>query len=197
MFADLWLALRRGWNELRYWRHTYSPFSPWKRRTDELIAATGEEASRYGIEAPAVDRRRAYQIARMVAPNRHGSHVVDVLPDAYRLYAPASKATVHAGRKSYPTIEERRRSFLTHPQTLAYLLTPAVLSRAGVGSSPRNGLIVCRPGETSVSASVVAQRLWKEMRGQVSKEALERYAGIVAALHAGPAEAKAETPEAA
>lgn len=186
MLADLLMALKRGRNQFQFWRQTYSPLSRWKAATDEVIEAVREEARRYGIEDAQVDRRRAYQIARMTVPNRHGDHVVDLLPNAYWHYAPTSKATVHSGRKQYPTIAERRAAFMSHPQTLAYLMTPPELARLGIGGSADGGIVVLGEGESEVDKSAVAQRLWKATSGQASKAVLERFADVLARLSAGP-----------
>lgn len=198
MLADLLMALKRGRNQFQFWRQTYSPLSRWKAATDEIVEAAREEARRYGIEEAQVDRRRAYQIARMTVPNRHGDHVVDILPDAYWHYAPTSKATVHSGRKEYPTIAERRAAFMSHPQTLAYLMTPSELARMGIGGSPDGGVAVIREGESELDKSAVAQRLWKATSGKASKAVLERYAEVLARLGAGPvAEAEEDDSKAA
>lgn len=188
MLADLWFALRRGWDQLTYWRHTYSPISPWRRQTDEVVAIAKEEARRYGLQGVRVDRRRAYQVARMVIPNRHGDHVVDLLPDAYQVYAPTCCASTQAGKKEFAPLLERRDGFRRHPQTLAYLLTPPRLSRRGVGSSPYQGLVIIEPGEPTPDAGTLAERLRQGLGRRAPKAAVRRYAEVLAHLHAGPAE---------
>lgn len=199
MWSDLFHALLRGPDQLRYFRHTHSPFSPWRRQTDRVVEATAQEAARYGIHAP-VDRRRAYQLARLVVPDRHGNHLVDVVPDAYLAFSPPSAATFHAGRRSYASPSARRDALLRHPQTLAFLLTPPALARLGAGNSTAGGLAVLAGGEGGVSTDAIAARLAESMAGKAAPSDLRAYAEIVARLSAGvPAagEPSGETDKAA
>ncbi len=196
MLRDLLFALRRcRWDQLRYWRHTYSPFSPWRDAIARVVDAAAREASRYGVRAR-VDRRRAYQVARMVVSNRHGEHLADLLPDAYLAYSPPSAATFHAGRRRYPPAAERREAFLRHPQTLAYLLTPPRLARRGVGGSPEGGLVVIEAGETEVPVVRILERLRERAGRGPSDSELRAYAELLARLHAGiPAAAGGGEPD--
>lgn len=184
MLSDFFHALRHGPDQLRYFRHTHSPLSPWKGQIDEVVRVAEEEAARYGIDAD-VDRRRAYQVARMVVSDRHGDHLVDLLPDAYLAYSPPSAASFHAGKSSYPAPEERRRRFRRHPQTLAFLLTPPALSRAGLGGSPGGGLVVVTEAEADIDVDTVVGRLRERAAGKVGDSALRDYAGVLLKLHAG------------
>ena len=198
-FNALWrLVTFRGIDELRYFRHTYSPLSPWRKATDEVIRATKAEAERYGIKA-SVERRRAYQVARMVVANRRGEHLIDLVPDAYQEYSPPSAATFHAGRRSYAPPAERVQAFRTHPQTLAYLLTPAKLARLGAGASDDERLVVIDADE-QVELEAVATRLHDALGGKVASGDLRAYGQILLRLHAGVPEtedADAEESEAA
>lgn len=196
MLADLLVALRRGVDQLVYWGHTYLPFSRWRTATDTVVSEARQEAARYGLPDVEIDRRRAYQVARAVVANRHGDHLVDLVPDAWNIYSPTSCATIHAGRKSYQSIAERRRDFRRHPQTLAYLLTPPTLSRMGVGGSEHGTIVGIAVNEPSPPAGVVASRLREAFEGG-GGEAVDRYARIVASLHAGPAEEEEGAAEAA
>ena len=73
MLADLFKTLGKGVAEqLTYWVHTYLPFGRWRKPTNEVIAQISEQTATYGISSSSVDRRRAYQVARMMVPNRHG-----------------------------------------------------------------------------------------------------------------------------
>lgn len=192
MLPDLLMALRRGVDQLVYWAHTYLPGNRWSDRTEAVISEAREEAARYGLTDVEVDRRRAYQVARAVVANRHGDHLVDLVPDAWNIYAPTSCATIHAGRNSYQPIAERRHDFRRHPQTLAYLLTPPDLSRRGLGRSAPGTVVGIPTAEPTPPAGVIVSRLREELDGGRS---LDRYAQIVARLHAGPAEEEQE-PEA-
>ena len=195
MLSDFFHSLR-GVDQLRYFRHTHSPFSPWKDAVDELVTAIGREVERYGIRSK-IDRRRAYQVARMVVANRQGDHLSDVVPDAYLAYSPPSAATYHAGKKKYDAPAARRQAFLDHPQTLAYLLTPAKLARLGVGSSPFGGLVVIEAGEEAVTLESLMSRLQHVVNGKAADADLRAYAEVVLRLHAGIAEVAAEEPAAA
>ena len=128
MLADLFMTPGKGVAEqLTYWAHTYLPFSRWRQAIGEVIGEATKQAGRYGISAVTVDRRRAYQVARMVVPNRRGEHLADLTPDAYNAFSPTCCAKSHSGKKKIAGPEERRTQYVQHPQTLAYLLTPAGL----------------------------------------------------------------------
>lgn len=185
MLSDLLFALRRmKWNQLQYFRNTYSPMSPWRRQIATLVAATRTEAARYGVRS-GIDRRRVYQVARMVVSNRRGEHLADLLPDAYLAYSPPSSATHHSGKRKYAAPAERREAFRAHAQTLAYLLTPAKLARVGVGASPDGGLVVIEAGESAISQEQVVQRLQSLVAGKASDADLRAYAEVLVRLHAG------------
>lgn len=190
MLADFLMALRRGVDQLVYWAHTYLPFNRWRESTDAVISETLEEAARYGLADVQVDRRRAYQVGRVIVSNRRGDHLVDLVPDAWNVYAPTSCATIHAGRKSYQPIDERRRDFRRHPQTLAYLLTPPGLARRGVGGSAPGTVAGIPTAEPTPPAGAVTSGL-REQLGDAGRE-LDQYARIVSKLHAGPAKEEAE-----
>ncbi|HJO04697.1 MAG TPA: hypothetical protein QGG47_12050 [Acidobacteriota bacterium] len=196
MLSDFLHALRRSLDQLRYFRHTHSPLSPWRGTLNKLLRETEREATRYGV-ASTVDRRRAYQVARMVVSNRHGEHLADQVPDAYITYSPPSAATFHNGKRSYASPEQRRQDFLEHPQTLAYLLTPPKLSRLGLGGSVAGGLVVIEPGESvDVSLKTVMARLQKLGAGKAPTADLASYAGVLLKLHAGlPVETPSEDTE--
>ncbi len=197
MLSDFLHALRRGRSDqLRYFRHTHSPLSPWRATINEVVRASEQEAERYGIRA-SVDRRRAYQVARMVVSNRHGEHLSDQVPDAYLAYSPPSAATFHNGKRSYAAPAQRRREFLAHPQTLAYMLTPPKLSRLGLGGSMPGGVAVIEPGdEAEIASKTVMARLQKLGAGKAPPADLSAYADVLLKLHAGlPVEAPAEDPE--
>lgn len=185
MLSDLLHALRHGLDQLRYFRHTHSPMSPWRATLNDLQRATEQEAARYGVVA-SVDRRRAYQVARMVISNRHGEHLSDQVPDAYIAYSPPSAATFHNGKRSYAAPVQRRRDFLVHPQTLAYLLTPPRLSRLGLGGSSAGGLVVIEPDDSAdVALKTVMARLQKLSAGKAPTADLRSYAEVLLKLHAG------------
>lgn len=196
MLSDLLNALRHGLDQLRYFRHTYSPMSPWRARLNELERTIGQEAARYGVVA-GVDRRRAYQVARMVVSNRRGEHLSDLVPAAYIVYSPPSAATFHNGKRSYAAPAERRREFVVHPQTLAYLLTPPRLSRLGLGGSAAGGLVVIEADDSAdVALKTVMARLQKLSAGKAPTADLRSYAEVLLKLHAGlPAEKPAADPE--
>ncbi|MEO2004204.1 MAG: hypothetical protein ABGY41_08905, partial [Candidatus Poribacteria bacterium] len=44
--------------------------------------------------------------------------------------------------RSYIDPDDRLKTFRAHPQTLAYMLTPAKLARLGAGASPPGKLVV-------------------------------------------------------
>lgn len=188
MLADLFLALRRGVDQLTYWCHTYLPFNRWRRITEEVASAAREEVARYGIEVPLVDRRRAYQVARMIVANRHGEHLVDLVPDAYGVYAPTCCATTQSGKKKFAPLAERREAFRRHPQTLVYLLTPSWMARMGLGSSPPGTLLGIPTAEPTPPPGVIASRLREQIGSDAGGSTVDEYAKMVAQLHAAPAE---------
>jgi len=195
MLPDLLMALRRGVDQLVYWAHTYLPGNRWRASTEAVISDALEEAARYGLSDVEVDRRRAYQVGRVVVANRHGDHLVDLVPDAWNVYAPTSCARIHSGKKSYQPIADRRRDFRRHPQTLAYLLTPPDLSRTGMGRSAPGTIVGIPTAGPTPPAGVVASRLREGSDG--GGRSLDQYAQIVARLHAGPAEEEEPEAEAA
>lgn len=182
-----WLAaLRGGTEQLRYRRHAYSPFSPWRRQIDAVIDGTRRELERYGIAADVdVDRRRAYQVARMVVADEQGRHLAQLLPDAYLAYSPPSAATFHDGKRRYPAPHERLASFRRHPQTLAYLTTPPRLARKGLGASAQGGLGVVAAGEQLDETDIQA-RLQGLVAGAPAAETA-RWARVLATLGRGVA----------
>ena len=194
MFADFFMALRRGVDQLTYWCHTYLPFSRWRSRTDEVLAATGEEGKRYDLDKVAVDRRRAYQVARMTVSNRRAEHLSDLLPDAYWVFSPTSCAKTQSGKKKFKSPVERRDGFRCHPQTLAYLMTPAALARAGLGASSPGTLLGVGLTDPTPPAGVIANRIREEIGGG-GEGAVDQYAQVVARLHAGPAKVESEAPD--
>lgn len=186
MLADLLMTFGKGVAEqLTFWAHTYLPFSRWRKPTDDVIAAAQREAGTYGIASPAIDRRRAYQVARMVVPNRHGEHLPDLTPDAYNAYSPTSCAKSHSGKKKIAGPAEREATYLRHPQTLVYLLTPPALSRLGLGGSAPGTVAGVRLGEAAPPAGVIANDLRAQIGGK-GGAAVDPYARLVATLHAGP-----------
>ncbi len=185
MLTDLLFALRRfRWDQVKYWRHTYSPLSPWRRSMVGIVETVTTEATRYGVHA-SLDPRRNYQLARGVIANRRGEHLVDQVPDAYQQFSPPSAATFHAGRRHYDPPADRRRGLLRHPQTLAYVLTPPRLSRLGVGASPPGGLVVIQPGEAEITQELVVSRLQELTGGRATGADLRAYAELLLRLHSG------------
>jgi hypothetical protein len=186
MLADLLMTPGKGVAEqLTYWAHTYLPFSDWRGAIDEVVQETKKEAGRYGISSPEVDRRRAYQVARMVVPNRHGDHLPDLTPDAYNAFSPTCCAKTHSGKKKIAAPAERRAAYLRHPQTLAYLLTPPALSRLGLGASAPGTVVGVPLSEAAPPADVIAGELRQRLGGKGGAE-VDQYAKVVATLHAGP-----------
>jgi hypothetical protein len=188
MLSDFFSALMRGltlhgFDQMTHFRRTYSPFSPWKKATDKVIADTQVETARYGIKA-SVDRRRAYQVARIIVSDRRGEHLSDLVADAYLAFSPPSAATFHNGKRSYGDPHERLAAFRAHPQTLAYLLTPGKLARLGAGVSDSGRLVVIEPDET-VDLETVATRLHEVLGGKAGSGDLRAYAEILLRLHAG------------
>jgi len=191
MLADLFMIFGKGVAEqFTYWAHTYLP-GRWRKPTDEVIEGTTAEAGRYGISAPTIDRRRAYQVARMVVPNRHGEHLADLTPDAYNAFSPTSCAKSHAGKKKIAGPAERKAAYLRHPQTLAYLMTPPELARLGLGGSAPGTVCGVPLGQASPPATVVAGELRAQIGGK-GGAAVDRYAEVVVAVHAGPAKTEEE-----
>jgi len=193
MFADFFMALRRGVDQLTYWCHTYLPFNRWRGRTNEVLTATVEEGRRYELDKVSVDRRRAYQVARMSVTNRRGEHLSDLLPDAYWVFSPTSCAKTQSGKKKFKSPSERRDDFRSHPQTLAYLMTPSGLARAGVGASTPGTLLGVGLTEQTPPAGVIANGIREEFGGG-GEGSVDQYAQIVARLHAGPPVVESETP---
>lgn len=186
MLADLFKTPGKGVAEqLTYWAHTYLPFGRWRKPTDEVIAQTDVEAAKYGVSSPSVDRRRAYQVARMMVPNRHGEHLADLTPDAYNRFSPTCCAKSHSGKKKIAPPAERAAQYIAHPQTLAYLLTPPGLSRLGLGGSAPGTICGVPIDEATPPAGVIASDLKEVLEGKGSA-AVDAYAKIVAKLHAGP-----------
>ena len=186
MLADLFMTPGKGVAEqLTYWAHTYLPFGRWRKATDEVIAEINTQASEYGISAAAVDRRRAYQVARMMVPNRHGEHLADVTPDAYNRFGPTCCAKSHSGKKKISPPAERATEYLAHPQTLAYVLTPAVLSRTGLGGSAPGTICGVAIDAATPPAGVIASDLTEQLGGK-GGSVVDGYSKIVAKLHAGP-----------
>ena len=185
MLADLFMTPGKGVAEqLTYWAHTYLPFSRWRTAIDEVIDEATKEAGRYGISATAVDRRRAYQVARMLVPNRHGEHLADLTPDAYNAFSPTCCAKSHSGKKKIAGPEERRISYVQHPQTLAYLLTPAGLARMRLGASAPGTIVGATIGEAALPSDVIANDLHEQLGGK-GGSAVDQFAKVVAALQAG------------
>ncbi len=193
MFADFFMALRRGVDQLTYWCHTYLPFNRWRGRTSEVLAVTAEEGKRYELDKVTVDRRRAYQVARMTVTSRKGEHLSDLLPDAYWVFSPTSTAKTQSGKKKFKSLAERRDGFRSHPQTLAYLMTPSGLARVGVGASSAGTLLGIGLEDETPPAGVIANRIREEIGGG-GEGAVDQYAQIVARLHAGPAVVESEAP---
>jgi hypothetical protein len=193
MFADFFMALRRGIDQLTYWCHTYLPFNRWRGRTDEVLAATAEEAKRYQVDKITLDRRRAYQVARMTVTSRRGEHLSDLLPDAYWVFQPTSCATTQSGKKKFQSPEERRVGFRSHPQTLAYVMTPSRLARAGIGASPPGTLLGVGLEEPTPPAGVIANRIREQIGGD-GEGVVDQYAAIVARLHSGPPKVEPDVP---
>ena len=192
MLADLFMTPGKGVAEqLTYWAHTYLPFGRWRTAIGEVVDGAVQEASRYGVSGAAIDRRRAYQVARMMVPNRRGEHLADLTPDAYNAFSPTSCAKSHSGKKKIATLEERRTQYLQHPQTLAYLMTPVGLARRGLGSSAPGTIAGVAIGEAAPPTGVIASDLHEQL-GNKGGGAVDQFAEIVAALHAGPPQQEEE-----
>lgn len=186
MLADLFKTPGKGVAEqLTYWAHTYLPFGRWRKPTDEVIVQIDEQAATHGITSASVDRRRAYQVARMMVPNRHGEHLADLTPDAYNRFSPTCCAKSHSGKKKIAPPAERVAQYLAHPQTLAYVLTPPSLSRLGIGASAPGTIGGVPIDQPTPPASIIASNLTEQLGGKGGAAAHE-YAEIVATLHAGP-----------
>ncbi len=199
MLSDFFSALIRGltlhgFDQMGHLRRAHSPVSPWRARTDQVVAQAQAEASRYGITAK-IDRRRAYQVTRMLVSNRRGEHLSDLVADAYQEFSPTSAATFHAGRRSYVEPDDRLRGFRAHPQTLAYMLTPAKLARLGAGASSPGHLVVIAEGE-KLDLETVATRLHEALDGKPSSGDLRAYGEILLRLHAGVPEPEPEVTDA-
>lgn len=200
MLSDLFhalFALPVNPDQLTYWRHTYLPMSPWRKAVDDVVSGTLEEAERYRLTGVRVDRRRAYQVARMAVADRRGRHLNAIAPDAYSLFCPPSAATLHAGKRSYDPPAERLLAMQRHPQILAFLMTPASLSRWSIGPSPAGGLIVIAPGEENADPGSIAERLRERVDGKVDEARLHAFAELLVRLRAGaPKATGAETEHA-
>jgi len=188
MVSDFFSALIRGltlhgFDQMTHFCNTHSPLSSWRAATSKVMADAQAEAGRYGVTAK-VDRRRAYQLARLIVSNRRGEHLGDLVADAYLDFSPPSAATFHNGRRSYGNPDERLVAFRAHPQTLAYLLTPAKLARLGLGASAAGQLVVIGEGE-QVDLETVATRLHDAFGGKAGSGDLRAYAEILLRLHAG------------
>lgn len=186
MLADLFKTPGKGVAEqLTYWAHTYLPFGRWRKATDEVIVQIDKQTATYGISSSSVDRRRAYQVARMMVPNRHGEHLADLTPDAYNRFSPTSCANSYSGKKKIAPPAERAAQYIAHPQTLAYVLTPPRLSRLGLGASAPGTIGGVLIDEATPPVEVIASDLAERLGGK-GGAAVNEYAKIVAKLHAGP-----------
>ena len=199
MLSDFFSALIRGltlhgFDQMTHFRRAHSPLSPWRAATGKVMEQAQAEASRYGIRSK-IDRRRAYQVARMLVSNRRGEHLGDMVPDAYQEFSPASAATFHTGRRSYVDPDARLKAFRAHPQTLAYMLTPAKLARLGAGASTPGHLVVIGEGE-QIDLETVATRLHEALDGKPSSGDLRAYGEILLRLHAGVPEPELEASDA-
>ena len=187
MLSDLFMTIGKGVaDQLAYWAHTYLPFNKWRGPTDEVVQNATRQATRCGIADATVDRRRAYQVARMLVPNRHGEHLADLVPDAYNLFSPTSCGKAYSGKKKIAAPAERQAQFIEHPQTLAYLLTPANLARQGLGASPPGTVMGVARDQAAPPAGVIASDIRGLLGGDKGGRAVDEYAKIVAKLHAGP-----------
>lgn len=185
MLADLFMTPGKGVAEqLTYWAHTNLPLGRWRGPTGQVVAETVQEAGRYGISGASVDRRRAYQVARMVVPNRRGEHLADLVPDAYNAFSPTCCAKSHSGKKKIAPPAERRTEFVQHPQTLAYLLTPRELARAGIGGSAPGTIVGVPVSEATPQVGTIAGDL-REQAGGKGGGAVDQFATIIAKLQAG------------
>jgi hypothetical protein len=172
-----------------YWAHTYLPFSRWRKATNDVVAEATATAVSFGISGAAVDRRRAYQVARMVVPNRHGEHLADLTPDAYNSFSPTSCAKSHSGKKPIAAPADRRAAYVRHPQTLAYLLTPVSLARQGVGGSEPGTVVGVSISDAAPSAGAIASDLSEKLGGKGGAD-VDRFAKVIAALSAKPQDEK-------
>ncbi len=193
MLSDLFMTIGKGVaDQLAYWAHTYLPFNKWRAPTDEVVREATAQAARCGIVDAAVDRRRAYQVARMLVPNRHGEHLADLVPDAYNAFSPTCCAKSHSGKKKIAGPAERQAQFIEHPQTLAYLLTPVSLARIGLGGSAAGTVVGVPLGEAARPAGVIASDIRELLGGDKGGKAVDELAKVVAKLHAGPPQEEAE-----
>ena len=167
MLADLFKTPGKGVAEqLTYWAHTYLPFGRWRKATDEVIVQIDKQTATYGISSSSVDRRRAYQVARMMVPNRHGEHLADLTPDAYNRFSPTSCANSYSGKKKIAPPAERAAQYIAHPQTLAYVLTPPRLSRLGLGASAPGTIGGVLIDEATPPVEVIASDLAERLGGK-------------------------------
>lgn len=186
MLADLFKTPGKGVAEqVTYWAHTYLPFSRWRKAINEVIVQINKQTATYGISSSSVDRRRAYQVARMIVPNRHGEHLADLTPDAYNRFGPTCCAKSHSGKKEIASPAERVEQYISHPQTLAYVLTPPGLSRLGCGASAPGTICGLPTDEATPPVGVIATSLMERLESK-GGTAVDGYAKIVAKLHAGP-----------
>ena len=186
MLSDLLMTIGKGVaDQLAYWAHTYLPFNKWRGPTDEAVQNATTQAARYGIVDAPVDRRRAYQVARMLVPNRHGEHLADLVPDAYNAFSPTCCAKSHSGKKKIAGPAARQAQFLEHPQTLAYLLTPVKLARLGLGGSPAGTVLGVPLDQAPPPSGVIASNIRELLDGDKGGKAVDEFAQIVVALHAG------------
>ena len=193
MLSDLFMTIGKGVaDQLAYWAHTYLPFNRWRGPTDGVVQDATRQATRCGIVDATVDRRRAYQVARMLVPNRHGEHLADLVPDAYNAFSPTCCAKSHSGKKKIAGPTERQAQFIEHPQTLAYLLTPASLARMGLGASPAGTVMGVSLGQAAPPAGVIASTIRELLGGDKGGKAVDELANIVAKLQAGPPQEEEE-----
>ena len=193
MLSDLFMTIGKGVaDQLAYWAHTYLPFNKWRGPTDEVVQNATRLATRCGITDATVDRRRAYQVARMLVPNRHGEHLADLVPDAYNAFSPTCCAKSHSGKKKIAGPAERQAQFIEHPQTLAYLLTPVTLARMGIGGSPPGTVIGVPRDQAAPPAAVIASDIRELLGGDKGGKAVDELAKVVAKLHAGPPQEEEE-----
>ncbi len=187
MLSDLLMTIGKGIaDQLAYWAHTYLPFNKWRAPTDEVVQNATRQATRCGIADVTVDRRRAYQVARMLVPNRHGEHLADLVPDAYNAFSPTCCAKSHSGKKKIAGPAERQAQFNEHPQTLAYLLTPVNLARKGIGGSPPGTVMGVPLDQAAPPAGVIASEIRELLGGDMDGKAVDELASVIAKLHAGP-----------
>ena len=186
MLADLFMTPGKGVAEqLTYWAHTFLPFSRWRK--------ADRRGRRRGLRGSGTLRhfRTRCRPAPGVPGGPHGGaqpsrgdHLPDLTPDAYNAFSPTSCAKSHSGKKKIDGPAERRAKYLQHPQTLAYLLTPASLARKGLGGSAPGTIAGAPIGEAAPSAGVAGAL--QEQLGGKGGGSIDGFAEIVAMLHAGP-----------